>query len=199
MSSRHTPTPFWRALAFAACATLASGTAMAQWLWIDSAGNKVFSDTAPPPGTPEKNILRKPGNRVEPKLSEPVAAPAGTAAAGSPAPAAAPKVSGKDDQLEAKKKLAEKQAEEAAQAKKKAEAEQYAKARADNCERAKRAKATLDAGTRLSTTNAKGEREILDDKARAAEARRAEDVVRSDCGPMPAAAPASPGTAQAKP
>ncbi|MGM9428702.1 DUF4124 domain-containing protein [Hydrogenophaga sp. MI9] len=202
MSSRHTPSSFWRALAFAACATLASGTAMAQWLWIDSSGNKVFSDTAPPPGTPEKNILRKPGNRAEPKLSDPAAAPApvGAAAAGtSPAPATAPKVSGKDDQLEAKKKLAEKQAEEAAQAKKKAEAEQYAKARADNCERAKRAKATLDAGTRLSSTNAKGEREILDDKARAAEAKRAEDVVRSDCGPMPAAAPASPGTAQAKP
>ena len=173
---------------------------MAQWLWIDSAGNKVFSDTAPPPGTPEKNILRKPGNRPEPKLNEPATAPATAGATGStPAPAAATKVSGKDEQLEAKKKLAEKQAEEAAQAKKKAEAEQYAKARADNCERAKRAKATLDAGTRLSTTNAKGEREILDDKARAAEARRAEDVVRSDCGPMPAAAPSSPGTAQAKP
>ena len=199
MSSRHTPSPFWRALALAVCATLASGTAMAQWLWIDSAGNKVFSDTAPPPGTPEKNILRKPGNRPEPKLNEPAAAsaPAGAATA-APTAAAAPKVSGKDEQLEAKKKLAEKQAEEAAQAKKKAEAEQYAKARADNCERAKRAKATLDAGTRLATTNAKGEREILDDKARAAEAKRAEDVVRSDCGPMPAAS-AAPVSAQAKP
>ncbi|MFP8778028.1 DUF4124 domain-containing protein [Hydrogenophaga sp. RWCD_12] len=200
MSSRHIPSPFWRALALAACATLASGTAMAQWLWIDSAGNKVFSDTAPPPGTPDKNILRKPGNRPEPKLNEPATAPATAGATGStPAPAAAPKVSGKDEQLEAKKKLAEKQAEEAAQAKKKAEAEQYAKARADNCERAKRAKATLDAGTRLSTTNAKGEREILDDKARAAEAKRADDVVRSDCGPMPAPTSAAPASAQAKP
>lgn len=174
---------------------------MAQWLWIDSAGNKVFSDTAPPPGTPDKNILRKPGNRPEPKLSEPAAAPAVTgagAAANAPASGAAPKPTGKDEQLEAKKKLADKLAEEAAQAKKKTEADQYAKARAENCERAKRAKATLDAGTRLSTTNAKGEREIMDDKARAAEAKRADDVVRSDCGPMPAAATPS-GSAQAKP
>ena len=60
MSSRHTPTSCLRAFTLAACALLATGVASAQWLWIDSAGNKVFSDTAPPPGTPEKNILRTP-------------------------------------------------------------------------------------------------------------------------------------------
>lgn len=166
---------------------------MAQWLWIDSAGNKVFSDTAPPPGTPDKHILRKPGGRVEHKPAEPAAAAApasGVPAAGTPAP----KVSGKDEQLEAKKKQTEKQAEEAAQAKKKAEAEQMARTRADNCERAKRAKATLDSGTRIATTNAKGEREFLDDKARGAEARRIDEVIRSDCGPMPPPAAASPAS-----
>ena len=58
MSRCRTPSPLWRAFAFAACATLTSDAAMAQWLWIDSAGNKVFSDTAPPPGTPVKLFLR---------------------------------------------------------------------------------------------------------------------------------------------
>ena len=158
---------------------------MAQWLWVDPAGNKVFSDTAPPPGTPDKNILRKPGSRAETK---PIETPAATgAAAASAAAAPTPKVSGKDEQLEAKKKLADKQAEEAAQAKQKAEADKFAKARAGNCERAKRSKQTFDSGMRLATTNAKGEREILDDKARAAEGRRIDEIIRSDCGPLPAA------------
>jgi hypothetical protein len=184
MSSRHTPTFYLRAFTLAATALLASGAVSAQWLWIDNAGNKVFSDTAPPPGTPDKNILRKPGARAEIKPAE--TAPAGTAPAEAAAPS--PKVTGKDEQLEAKKKLADKQAEEAAQAKKKAEADQFAKTRADNCERAKRSKQTFDSGIRLATTNAKGEREIMDDKARAAEGRRIDEIIRSDCGPLPSSA-----------
>jgi membrane protein involved in colicin uptake len=86
-------------------------------------------------------------------------------------------LSGRDEQLEARKK----QAEEAEQAKKKAEEERQAKARAENCERAKRAKATLDSGIRIATTNAKGEREIMDDSGRAAEAKRLDDLIRTDC------------------
>lgn len=178
MSDRH-PTPsFWRPLALALLTTLASSSAYAQWLWIDETGAKVFSDTAPPPGIPDKNILKRPGARAEVK-------PQPTAAESEATPS--PKVTGRDEQLEAKKKQAEKQAEEAAQAKKKAEADKLAKARADNCERAKRAKATMDSGVRIATTNAKGEREIMDDKARAAEVQRIENVIRSDCGPLPAA------------
>jgi hypothetical protein len=160
---------------------LASGGALAQWQWIDASGAKVFSDTPPPPSVPDKNILRKPGGRAEPKAALP-ATDAGAAAA-----APTPKVTGRDEQLEAKKKLAEKQAEEAAQAKKKAEDEKFMKARADNCERARRAKATFDSGVRVATTNAKGEREIMDDNARAAETRRIDDIIRADCGPMPVA------------
>jgi Domain of unknown function (DUF4124) len=189
MSSRQTTTFYLRAFTLAVSALLASGAASAQWLWIDSAGNKVFSDTAPPPGTPDKNILRKPGARVEVK-------PAETSTGAAPvAEAPAPKVTGKDEQLEAKKKLADKQAEEAAQAKKKAEAEKFAKTRADNCERAKSAKQTFDSGIRLATTNAKGEREIMDDKARATEVRRIEQIIRSDCGPLPASSASGGGNA----
>lgn len=190
MLSRHTHTSFWRVLAFAALATLFSGSTWAQWVWVDSSGNKVFSDTAPPPGTPEKSILRTPGAVRQAGPASP--APTGTdpATAGQPAAQAAdvPKMTGRDEQLEAKKKQAEKQAQEAAQAKKKAEDERIAAARAGNCERAKRAKATLDSGIRIATTNAKGEREIMDDKARAAEQQRIDGVIRSDCGPASASA-----------
>lgn len=167
----------------ASLAVLFSGSALAQWVWVDASGNKVFSDTAPPPGTPEKSILRKPGSTRP--AAAPSPAPAGTDSAGAQ-PVDAPKVTGRDEQLEAKKKQAEKQAQEAAQAKKKAEEDRLAAARADNCERARRAKATMDSGVRIATTNAKGEREIMDDKARAAEVQRIEGVIRSDCGPAPA-------------
>ncbi len=171
--------PSARSFAFVLVTLLACGSAMAQWQWVDSTGRKVFSDTPPPPGTPEKNIIKAPGSRsaAAPRVAVAASAPVqGTATA-----AAAPKPSGRDEQLEAKKK----QAEEAELAKKKAEADRVAKARAENCERAKRAKATLDTGIRIATTNAKGEREIMDDKARGDEARRMDETIRSDCGPLP--------------
>ena len=41
--------------------------------------------------------------------------------------------------------------------------------RADNCRRARTHMATLDSGMRMSRTNDKGEREVLDDKQRADE------------------------------
>lgn len=178
MRSRHSSLRVWRSLGVAICAALSCTLASAQWMWVDSSGNKVFSDTAPPPGTPEKNILRKPGlPRTEIK---PADAPAATAEA------PAPKPTGKDEQLEAKKKAAEKQAAEAAEAKKKAEAAKLAASRSENCERARRAKASIDSGMRIATVNAKGEREIMDDQARATELRRIEGVIRADCGPLPA-------------
>jgi len=155
---------------------LLCGSVWAQWQWVDETGRRVFSDTPPPLSVPDKNILKRPGSHTQPTV-----VPEPTPAAAEPL--AIPKPSGRDSALEARKK----QAEEAEQAKKKAEAERQAKLRAENCERAQRAKATLDSGMRLATTNAKGEREILDDTGRAAEAKRLEGIISSDCGPQPAA------------
>ncbi|WP_310565586.1 DUF4124 domain-containing protein [Hydrogenophaga sp.] len=171
----------WRALALATLTTLSAGAAMAQWQWIDGTGSRVFSDTPPPAGTPDKNILKRPGGARP--TAAPSAPPSGTLSTAS-TPAAAPKPSGKDSELETRKK----QATEAEQAKKKAEQDKLVKARADNCERARRAKNTVDSGVRIATRNAKGETEFLDDKARAAEAQRIEGVVKSECGPLPQAA-----------
>ena len=67
--------------------------------------------------------------------------------------------------------------------KKKAKEEEFAKARAENCQLAKRAKANFDSGVRISQTNAKGEREILDDAQRATEIQRLEKIIASDCKP----------------
>lgn len=157
-------------------------TAFAQWQWIDKDGRKVYSDRSPPADILEKNILKRPrGARVaaEPVATDaPAAAPAGTAsAAAAKGNAGAPKISGKDTQLEAKKK----QAEDEEAAKKKAEEEKLAKAKADNCELAKKGQASMRSGVRIATTNAKGEREILDDTAKAAEMKRIQAVIDSDC------------------
>ena len=104
-------------------------------------------------------------------------APDTGAAASAPSAAGAPKISGVDKDLAEKKKKAE--LEEAA--KRKAEEDKVAKAKADNCVRAKQAKAGLDSGMRLSRINKQGEREILDDAARVAESRRTQAIIDSDC------------------
>jgi hypothetical protein len=155
------------ALLVFACA--ASSLAFAQWQWVDKDGRKVFSDQPPPPGTPPEKILKRPGNAKVPD-AELLAAPT------PPAPAA-PKVSGKDTELEAKRKAAS-----AAEAdKKRAQEDQVAREKAENCDRAKRAKATIDSGVRLSIVNDKGEREIMDDNARAAEGKRLDAVISASC------------------
>ena len=97
---------------------------------------------------------------------------AASAAASGPAPG-----SGVDKALEEKKK----QAEAAEAAKKKAEEQKQAQARAENCKRAREAKAGLDSGVRIARTNTKGEREILDDNQRAAEDKRINGIIQSDC------------------
>jgi hypothetical protein len=168
--------------------------ASAQWTWLDAGGRKVFSDKAPPPEVPERNIIKRPGGTVV--RSTAPAAPAAASAspampAGAPADAppnaaataasgavARPPVGQDKELLERTRQV------EAAEAqRKKAEEEQVARSRADNCNRARQAKASLDSGVRIAQVNAKGEREIMDDAARAAEARRVQQTIQADCAP----------------
>lgn len=143
--------------------------AAAQWQWIDNSGSKVFSDRGPPPDIPAKNILKQPGG--VPK-AVPVTTPTVPASA-----ALAPKISGVDKALEEKKK----QAEDAEAAQRKAELDKNAAARAENCKLAKQSKSNFESGMRIARTNEKGEREILDDTARASELKRVQEVITSDC------------------
>jgi Domain of unknown function (DUF4124) len=153
--------------------------AMAQWQWIDNAGHKVFSDRAPPADIGQKNILKQPGGKVftASPPSDNTTAVATPRAASSAGKASAPKLSGKDTQLEARKK----QADDEEIAKKKADEEKLASARADNCERAKKGLAAVQSGVRLSSTNAKGEREFMSDEARLLEAKHLHGIADSDC------------------
>ena len=164
------------------CCLLLPLVAQAQWQWIDKTGKPVFSDTAPPPDIPEKNILRK-GNLPPPRPTpgvvnlNPGAAPEeGKQAAAAPAPAPEPK-SRADKELEEKIK----KAEDEEKARKAAEEKKLAQARAENCSRAREAKATYDSGIRVARLNAQGEREIVDDNYRAQETKRLQGIINIDC------------------
>lgn len=191
--TRRMSSPVVRMLLCSLALTLAAGPVLSQWIWADKDGRKVYSDRPPPPDIPAKSILKQPPGAARAAASPaPVAAPADGAAPAAAEPGAraasapAPLVTGKDAELDARKKAAE-----AAEAAKRREQEQRAEAvRAENCERARRARATLDSGVRIAQTNARGEREILDDQGRAAEMQRADQAIAQFCGPRPTAAQA---------
>jgi Domain of unknown function (DUF4124) len=158
--------------------------AHAQWGWTDKSGRRIFSDQGPTSDVPEKNIFKRPAGSKAPAIAnapEPQAAAGATTADGTATAAksgaSAPKLTGKDAELEKKKK--ELEATEAA--KKKAEADKIAAQKADNCDRIKKSKANLTSGTRIATTNAKGEREIMGDAERAAEIKRLDDLAATEC------------------
>jgi hypothetical protein len=145
--------------------------AAAQWKWRGANGQIQYSDLPPPPGVSDKDILQRPGSSAM-RGAPTAAAPAASSAS---APLLAPK--GQEPELEAKRKKAEQEQAE----KQKAEEQRVAAAKADNCKRAREQMRSLESGMRMARVNEKGEREILDDKGREAEMKRARDMVASDC------------------
>lgn len=165
---RMTLRPALTALTCACALTLLALPASAQWKWKDASGRITVSDLPPPRDVPPQNILQRPEPAA---VRAPAAAPAASAAS---VPAAAPRV---DRDLQARKDATER--EQAA--KEKAEAAKLAEQRAENCRNARAHLAALDSGQRIARYNDKGEREILDDRQRAAETRRARDVIAAEC------------------
>lgn len=172
--------PF-RILLVALIAASACPVADAQWKWRDGRGAVQYSDVPPPQGTPDKDILERPRGssaRIAPVAAAPASASAASATTGGPVP------TGVDADLEAKRRKAEIERiekENKAAAARKADEERVAMVRADNCKRATSALKSLEDGVRLSRTNEKGEREVLDDKARAEETARMRQVISADC------------------
>lgn len=170
------------ALVAALATTFLAMPADAQWKWKDKSGRVQYSDLPPPQGTPDVDVLSRPGGnsarRMAPASPAALAA-AGLAASGALASASAPALQPKtgDPELEAKRKIAEQE-----QLKKVKELEvKVAQARAENCSRAKNQLQSIDSGMRMARMNDKGEREFLDDTQRAAERRRTQDAIASDC------------------
>ncbi|MBI5257051.1 MAG: DUF4124 domain-containing protein [Burkholderiales bacterium] len=142
--------------------------AQAQWKWKDRNGQTHVSDLPPPRDIPEKDVLQRPAEPVR------KAAQAASAASAAAVAEAKPRV---DPELESRRARAEQEQK----AKAKAEDERVAAQRAENCGRARQQLAGLESGMRLARVNEKGEREILDDKARAEETQRARQVIASEC------------------
>ena len=160
-------------LAFAAT----GAQAQSLWKWRDASGQLHISDTAPPPGTPAKDIVSTPrGAAVAPTLSPKADEPAPAASTG-------------DTALDKKKKAIDAQKTQQADKEKADHEAVIAKneaIRKDNCARAQSNLQGLQSGQRMATFNAKGEREIMDDSARAAELKRTQDSIASNCGAAPA-------------
>lgn len=145
----------------------------AQWKWRDAGGQIQYSDTPPPSSVKDQDILSRPRGRGTAPVSTPTAPPV---------PAAAPAINkgtsaGTEPELERKrlKAEAEKKAEDQAE-------EDRVQAETDkNCDRARAYLRTLEDGGRLARQNGKGEREVLDDKARAEEKARAREAITQFC------------------
>ncbi len=166
---------------FLTLACLLPLVASAQWQWIDKSGRRVFSDQPPPVDIPERNILKAPAARPQVLTVTPVLPASAASAPAAPASAASAPASLPRAVPDAAQEARRKASEAADLQRRKAEEERIARLRADNCSRARSAKATLDSGQRLVRTNEKGEREFLDDNARAAESRRLEGIIATDC------------------
>ena len=155
-----------------------SPAADAQWRWRDKGGQINASDRPPPKDVPEKDILDRPGPETRRSAAAPVTVAASGAADGTaaPAPPAAPPTP-LEREVQARKRATEQEQ----LAKAKADEERLSTQRTENCRAARGHLIALESGQRIARTNDKGEREVLDDKGRADEQRRAREVVASDC------------------
>ncbi|MDP9125177.1 MAG: DUF4124 domain-containing protein [Pseudomonadota bacterium] len=173
------------ALPFVACLlALAAVGAQAQtlWKWRDAAGQLHISDTAPPAGTPARNIISGPpgGVPVAPVLKTTTQSTTSTTTAADSA------ASGAETALDKKKRAADKERADKAKADRAAVDAKNLAIRQDNCSRARAGLAGIQSGQRMARFNDKGEREVLDDAGRAEELKRAQELIASNCGAAPA-------------
>jgi hypothetical protein len=164
-----------RARALAATALMAFATlAQAQYMWIDEKGIKQFSDRAPPPSIPLKNILKAPPGVL---TAPPVLVPSDVAAApavATPAPAkakAAPTTADRNADYNRRQK-------EKADLEMKEKEEREAKlAKAEHCEALRLSKRTFESGERIGVQQKNGERGYMSDEQRAAESARTDKAL----------------------
>jgi hypothetical protein len=132
--------------------------------WVDENGRVQYSDRPPPPGASSQTQIKK-----KPRSSS-------QAAASRDQQAPAPK-SYAEQEAEFRKRQVEKAEQEA----KEKQEKQAAAERKRQCDEARNYLGGLKAGAQFVKYNAAGEREYLDDKARAEEIKRAEKTVAAAC------------------
>lgn len=132
-----------------------TGTAFAQYVWVDEKGVKQYSDMPPPASVPASRILKHRG---------------GVPAAQSEVETATP---AKADLTTAEKEaeFRKRRAEQAEKEKKASEQAKHATDKAKHCERAREYNRALESGQRIARTDKDGERTFLTDEQRAQELR----------------------------
>lgn len=156
---------------FALALLAACGGAQAQWQWRDAQGRMQYSDLPPPRDTPPQNILQRPQAVV--RLAQPQAASAPAGAASLPGSV--------DPALEQRRQQLERQEADRRKADEARAAELRAQQAAQNCEQARAQLRLIESGERVVRTNARGEREFLDDAGRGREAAVARQAIASEC------------------
>ncbi|WP_409415083.1 DUF4124 domain-containing protein [Comamonas sp.] len=170
------------ALAFSAC----SSSVFAQWQWIDETGRRVFSDRPPPAHiSPQQIVKRPPGT---PSATDKViypgmvdATPAPTAPATQPAAVTPNTANAKEDADNAAHDKAVEAQRKAEDAERKKQETQQAKARQENCQRARAAQASLQSGSLMAYVNEKGERGIMTEERRQSDLQRTQKIIKDNC------------------
>jgi hypothetical protein len=168
-------------LPVALCAALPLA-ASAQWQWVDKDGKQGLQR----PGAAARRARKEhPAAPRPPSAPRPPPEPRRPPAEAADEPAAAAakrgqcaKVTGVDKELEEKTQEGRSAEEEGQEGQ---ETAKLAKAKADNCNRARQGKATFDSGIRCGARQRKGEREIMDDTARAVGTEAPAVIIDSDC------------------
>lgn len=144
----------------------ASGSVLAQFVWIDANGTRQYSDRPPPASVPKNRILKEPGSQQ--RSSSPADAEAATPA-GVKDPAAV--VKGPQTTAEKNADFIKRKNEQAEKDKKAAEEARAASDKAKNCERAQAYSRSLQSGERIASTDKNGEKSYISDERRAQDLR----------------------------
>lgn len=146
------------------------------WKWRDASGRLQFSDRPPPQSVPDKDILQRPTGARRPRAPRLTDLDA-------PAPVPSPRAASEPALSEEERKANEASGRAAREleAKRKAQEAENQRIRVENCRRLTDYLRDLDAGLAIGRTNAQGEREVLDDQARAAEVARARREAANEC------------------
>lgn len=155
--------------------------------WKDAQGRTHYSDT-PPPTEPVKTLQAKPRAPIVPNEETPPAAEAGAETQAGEAAAEEKKPAEGKAEAAKPQTAAEKDAEfrkrraaEAEAADKAAKERQRAEDMRRSCDQARGQLAALQNSRRVTRYNASGEREFLDDSARAAELERTQKYIADNC------------------
>ncbi len=159
---------------FAIAVLLATATVAAQvYKWVDKDGQVQYTDTPPPPGAAKVEA-----KKINSAVASTTTVPAGTTFSAKPGDAAK---SSKDKAKDAAKEGEKRKADASNAAKKDEETQRNAKANEERCKAATGNLREYESGRPIARTNDNGDRVILGDEERLAEAAKMRVAMTEAC------------------